>query len=531
MRRISFRLLIFNLLLVFLPLGSMLYLKTYERQLLETQERAMVQEGRMLASAVADRAIQDEGLRILANLAGRMESRIRIVGQDGTLLADSAVDSPVSRDETMQAAGRDYEKQESGRQAFLYRLVVPPVNRLRELCARLLFPPSPRFESAEYYSGKSVLDGPEVRLALSGRYGASTRISSGGQRSVTLYSAIPIYASSGNVRGAVVVSRSTYRILENLYRIRLDIIVISLYSFAAALSISLILSFTITRPLRRLKDRAEELLSVRNDLASAFRDGFPALKRRDEIGDLGRALAELWGRLEKRIGDIDDFTSDTLHELKNPLSAIRSAAEVASSEADREGTSELSVFFRTILRSVARIDRLLGELREIGRIDAGIDDPSAEALDVESLVTRLEEIYRCHKRIISKEVELHIDNRLSGRSILINPERMLQLVGNLLDNALDFASSRVDLSLFPLGERNVGIRVEDDGPGIDPADAPHLFSRFFSVRERRGEHSGLGLSICRAIAERCGGRVVLEENPEENKEEGASFLVVLPASF
>jgi two-component system sensor histidine kinase ChvG len=535
MRRLSFRLLTFNILLLFLPVGGMLYLDTYERQLLEKQESAMVQEGRVFASALAGRDLEEESLRIMENLAGRMESRIRVVDSEGVLLADSAVDSSaLSADSGSPYPDRGAGEKIRGRDTILYRVTVVPYNNIISALRRLLLPPVPPLGSAEFYVGAERLTGPEIAAALDGRYGAATRISSGGQRSVTLYSAIPVAAAGGDIPGAVLVSRSTWRILGDLYRIRLDMVSILLYSMAAAAAISALLSLTITSPLRRLRDRAEELLASKSDLRSSLREGFPSLKRRDEIGDLGRSLGELWRRLEERIASIDDFTSDTLHELKNPLSAIRSAAEVSAAELEgRNDADELLPFLETILDSGSRIDRLLGELREITRIDTRLEWEEVENVVPEELLEELCESFRRTAENRETVVSLRCTGSAGGQRLRMSRERLRQLLCNTLDNAFDFAVSEIILSLEyreGRGKRSRGgwirISIGDDGPGVDPEDREKIFSRFFSAREVRGNHSGLGLSICRSIVHGYGGRMYAEQAATG----GSLFIVELPAA-
>jgi two-component system sensor histidine kinase ChvG len=583
-RRLSVRLLVVYLLLLFLPIGSFLYLDTFETQLLEILERAMVQEGRLMASALSGRDLEAEALRIMTNLAGRVESRIRVVDQKGRLLADSAVDSPTagatsvgtgswsaSDPRALLPAGDEG----SVRDELLYRVVVPPVRRVVDVFS----PPVPPLPSAEFYGSAPVLSGREIDAALAGRYGAATRVSTGGQRSVTLYSAIPIVAPDTSISGAVLVSRSTFRILGDLYRLRLDIIRIFLISVAAALILSGLLSLTITRPLRKLRDRAELLLQPGSNLRESVRTGFPSLRRRDEIGDLSRSLQELWRRLESRIGLIDGFSADILHEVKNPLAAIRGSAEVVATElgnagrgggdgggateepdgtnrAERTGRgdtasagSELAPFVETILQETGRIDRLLGELREITRIDTHLEWEDVEAVPVASLVREVVALYglRGSKRGASGgvgrsdgtggpgdatpvAVTVAIDPAAEDSILRVNEDRLRQVLGNLLDNAVDFARTDVGVVLSAAGVQpswTITIAVEDDGPGIPPRDTEQIFRRFYSGRTERQGHDGLGLAVCRAIVEGYGGSITARNRPEG----GATFEIVFPSAL
>ena len=177
MRRLSVRLLIFNILLIFLPLGSLLYLDTYEKQLLANQEQSMIQQARIFSAALRGENLQEEAETILLKLKSRVDSRIRILDTGGNLLADTAV-----TESDLESAGMDGDwYMEGGNRnaslTLLYRIMILPVRMFKSI----LSPPGAGYGTGEYYSGKKVLFGEEIQAALDGRYGAATRISSGGQ--------------------------------------------------------------------------------------------------------------------------------------------------------------------------------------------------------------------------------------------------------------------------------------------------------------------------------------------------------------
>lgn len=530
--RLSVRLLAFNLLLVFLPLASLLYLDTYEKQLLEMQEASMIQQGRVFASAMAGADLAAESTAILARLGARVDSRIRVVDSGGRLVADSAA---ASRHEAAAAMAEvapfppDPAGSPKANERVLYRTFVSPINAIR----RWLLPPRESYDSGEFYSGAATLLGPEVQSALSGRYGSITRLSTGGQVSVNLYSAIPVFGSTSNeVIGAVLVSRSTYGILRQLYELRLEVIKVFVFSLAAALLLSVVLSMTITVPIVRLKRQAEGLL----DRSGRFSGRFTGLRRRDEIGDLSRALSDLSSRLERRIGFIDGFTADLLHELKNPLAAIRGAVELALSEPDDAdpagdlagGSRERGLLLR-VRDEELRMERLLSRLRELGRIDNGMDDEEAPLVDLAELAPLILSRYP-HKDYPA--VRVAFDNRVEGpATVRANPDRLTQLLSNPVDNAVSFspAGSTVSVRLSEgslLGLSGYLVEVDDDGPGADPASLPRAFDRFYSDRpaEAADDHTGLGLSIARAIVTGYGGACSLENRPGG----GCRFSLVLP---
>ena len=275
---ITLRLLAFNLLLVFLPAAGFLYLDTYERQMLAAQERSMVQQGRSLAAALSGQGEtwSEQAAPLLKRLERRTEARLRVIARDGTLLADSSLLGP-------RAAGAAQTVESSLRDSPLYRAGA----LLIHLVPRRFRRPAPAGDDAAFYTTSNFLEGREVVAALAGRYGAATRLSAGGQRSVTLYSALPVRRGR-DVVGVVLVSQSTFRILEALYEVRLGVFQIFLATVVVAVVLSLLVATTIARPLRRLARQAQEVVDRRGRL----RGHFQGSKKRDEIGDLARVARE-----------------------------------------------------------------------------------------------------------------------------------------------------------------------------------------------------------------------------------------------
>jgi two-component system sensor histidine kinase ChvG len=524
--RISVRLLLFNVLLVFLPAAGFFYLEVYEKELLEAQERAMVQQGRVAAAALAGQGEIEmvAAKRLLLRLEGRTESRLRVVDRQGLLLADSARLVPPR--EAPPAPSSRYDEYTSpsdsespgARERLLYRLgawLYRLVGRLSQPFA----PPEPPRDTERIYPRGEPLLGPEVQAALAGRYGATIRPTAS-QRSVTLYSAIPV-RSGDQVVGAVLVSQSTYRILRALYDVRLDVFRVVLASVVAAAVLSLLVSATIARPLRQLRDQAHALVDRRGRLRGRFRGS----RRRDEIGDLARALEELTGRLERHLLFIESFASDVSHELKNPLASIRTATEMLG---EVEDPADRRRFLEVAWREVARMEHLLSSVREISRIDARLEAEPAMPVDLRELLPAVLDSFR-----------LRTGARIALRApagpvpTTATPERLEQVFENLLDNAVGFSSPggevTVELTVDPTnGPEAAVVTVDDQGPGIPEEHRERIFDRFFTWRpgepQARNCHTGLGLAIVKAIVEGYGGSVSVRNRPEG----GARFEVRLP---
>jgi two-component system sensor histidine kinase ChvG len=509
--RISLRLLAFNVLLVFLPVGGVLFLDTYERHLLVAQERTMAQEGRLLAAAIEarDRFEGDDAQRILIQLGQRHLARLRVVGLDGEVVADSALLGP--RLENGEAAVSAVETPAATETSFLYRLGSLPFRLLRG---------TTREAGSEVDADISsdLLSRPEVQSALAGRYGAATRISPAPRRSVTLHIAIPVRVE-GVVEGAVLVSQSTGRILQALDAVRLDVFRVFLLSLGAAVVLSLVAATTIARPLARLRQRAGEILDRRGRL----RGGFAASARRDEIGDLERALAELTRELEQHLRSTEAFAADVSHEFKNPLASIRTATDMALEDVE---PGERRRFLGMIQKDIARMERLLSEAREISRIDANLDDEERTVVNLDDLLSALVESFRLR----NAESGVSFDLALADARVAVeaSADRLTQVFENLIDNAVSFSppSGHVTVALRTAGD-TAEVTVADEGPGIPDEHKSRVFRRFFSYRpddDAGSGHTGLGLALVRAIVESYGGSI----NVEERSGGGTKMVVVLP---
>jgi two-component system sensor histidine kinase ChvG len=371
----------------------------------------------------------------------------------------------------------------------------------------------------EFYPPGEPLRGPEVAAALEGRYGAATRVSPG-QRSLTLYSAIPV-RSDGGVVGAVLVSQSTLRLLRDLYDVRLAVLQVFLGSVAAAVVISLLVSTTIARPLTRLREEAAALLDRRGRL----RGRFGGSVRRDEIGDLARALEELSRRLEARSGFMESFAADVSHAFKNPLAGIRSAAELLAGTDEPERRAR---YLAIVERDVARLERLLRAVREIARIDAELEDEAREPVPLAELLAGLLEAFRLR---FGERLAFVLEADDPALRVQAAPARLAEAFENLVDNAVGFApaGSEVRVEVRREGGEAV-VRVRDQGPGIPAEHLARVFDRFFSWRPGPGEdadsHMGLGLAISKAVVEGHGGTLRALAEPAG----GACFEARLPCA-
>jgi two-component system sensor histidine kinase ChvG len=511
--RIGLRLLAFNLLVVFVPAVGVLYLNVYETRLLQVQERAMVQQGRLLASALAEAPVLDAASidSMFARLEQRAEARYRVYDTHGKLVADSARAVGASLSDTSRYGVASDDRTVRGR--LLYRVGALIANA-RERILSLFRARGVGFDHDTPGDESSSGVPAEVKAALAGRYGTATRRTAG-QRSITLYSAVPVRHENA-VIGAIVVSQSTFRILQALYDVRLRMFEIVIASILFAGLLTTLATMTIVRPLTRLRSRASALAERRGPLPS----GFPGVRRKDELGELARALDELTRRVNDQIQFLQSFAADVSHEFKNPLASIRTASEMileADSEADRRR------FLDLMIRDVDRLERLVSGLREVAAVEGQVEPEAAQTIDLDELLL---EIVRGFETTSQRHVRIALNGDNQTHVVSGSPERLTQVFENLIGNAISFApdQSTVDIGVTTHGGRS-RVTIDDRGPGIPEPHLNRVFERFFTYRPSHGrrEHLGLGLAIAKQVVDGYGGTIAVSNRPEG----GARFEVVL----
>src|SRR5690606_5923677 len=297
--------------------------------------------------------------------------------------------------------------------------------------------------------------------------------------------------------------------------------------------LSMLLASTIATPLRRLSAAA---VRVRRGIKS--REEIPDFSdRQDEIGNLSVALREMTRALYARIEAIESFAADVAHELKNPLTSLRSAVETLPLARDDKARKRL---LEIIQHDVYRLDRLISDISDASRLDAELAREDAERVDLRKLVGDLIEASRQVTRG-GKKVEIEfkpakLPPHVEGYYVSGHDLRLGQVITNLLENARSFVPAdggRITVSLSRAGRRNI-ICVDDNGPGIRAEKIDRIFERFYTDRppgEAFGQNSGLGLSISRQIIEAHGGTLTAENIPggKPGEVKGARFVVALPA--
>ena len=363
----------------------------------------------------------------------------------------------------------------------------------------------------------------EAMLALQGEVVASERFNDRGERIISVSAPIRLV---GAVAGALTLETSD--IAGIIAAERAALLPFIIVAVMVAVITSTLLTAVIARPLRKLS-----LASDRVRTGAAERLNLGSLSgRRDEIGDLAKAMQAMTETLHDRIQANERFAADVAHELKNPLTSIRSAVETSQAVSDpavRERMREV------IARDVVRLDRLITDISNLSRLEAEIVREKRVRVDLGRLLDDIISIYRDTARPGDARITLDLSGAEGHTNVMGREGPLSQVVRNLVENARSFSppSGEVKVALRQAGGPDgpvLRLTVEDEGPGVPPDKLEKIFERFYSDRPhgaKFGNNSGLGLSIVRQIVETHRGRVWAENRPEAR---GARFVVDLPAA-
>jgi two-component system sensor histidine kinase ChvG len=544
------RIVILNLAGLFALVIGVLYLSQFRAGLIDARVQSLLVQGEIIAGAIAASATvetdsitidperllelqagesygpSDEALSglefpinpervgpVLRRLISPTNTRARIYDRDGVLILDSR--SLFGRGDVLRfdLPAPDIEKPGIAERAFI---------ALRRWFGR---GDLPLYHELGPENGKGY---PEVSQALGGLHASMVRVNDRGEVIVSV--AVPVQRFRA-VRGALMLSTQGGDIDGMVEAERLAIVKVFLVAAGVMVVLSVLLAGTIAGPVRRLADGAERVrrrIRTRVEIPDFTR-------RRDEIGHLSGALRGMTEALYTRIEAIESFAADVAHELKNPLTSLRSAVEtlpMAKTDANRKRLIEV------IEHDVRRLDRLITDISDASRLDAELQRHEAATVDLNRL---LEALVKAANEVHASDVKVTLAfDGGTPQSLMVpgHDSRLGQVVSNLIDNARSFSppGGTVRVTCKRLKDE-VEIVVDDDGPGVAPDVLEKIFERFYTDRPTQsfGQNSGLGLSISKQIVEAHGGRVWAENRTapapagEEPKVLGARFVVRLPA--
>jgi two-component system sensor histidine kinase ChvG len=526
---------------------GILYLSQFRAGLIEARIQSLLVQGEIMAGAIAssataeqdtiafdlDRLLElqagesygpsDEMLSgiefsinpervapVLRRLVSPTNTRARIYDRDGVLVLDSRNLYDVLRFDLPPP---------SAKPGMLERFYIA----VRTWASRGTLPLYHEFGSQ---SGKGY---EEVVAAAKGYKSSMVRINERGEVIVSV--AVPVQRFRA-VRGALMLQTQGADIDDVLAAERLAIFKVFLVAAGVMIVLSFILAGTIAGPVRRLAEGAQQ---VRRRIRS--RVEIPDFSgRRDEIGHLSGSIRDMTSALYTRIEAIERFAADVAHELKNPLTSLRSAVETLPLAKSEESRARL---LEVIQHDVKRLDRLITDISAASRLDAEMQRQDAQRVSLTTLLTTVVGVAN-ERKDDDVTVKLVFDGGgPSAFTVLGNDSRLGQVIDNLIDNARSFSPpGSVVRVTCRRSKEDIDIVVEDEGPGIAPDAMEKVFERFYTDRPNHGfgQHSGLGLSISKQIAEAHDGRIWVENRlgePAAPGEEppvlGARFTVRLPA--
>jgi two-component system sensor histidine kinase ChvG len=526
------RILLVNALPLALLVATLLYLDQYQNGLLQAEVTALREQARIYAGALGESAVKEDtpdNPRLVPELARPLLRRLteptpnaqaKLYSPEGAVIADSRVrEGPggaVNTEPLPPAADRGpllgtigllYDKALA---LLPHKPEQPVVVDLSQGGAGVDWQPDVKEELRLNSSDQGREMPPYIRRTAENR--------------LLVTVAEPVERNRHSV-GIILLTRVAREVDDSLLAVRVSILGLFVLALVLTLVLSWYLSRTIARPILRLAGVAAHMREGKGRAASVPQT---LLDRHDEVGTLAAALSESATALWTRMDAIEQFAADVAHELKNPLSSMRSAIETLPRIED---PSQRKRLLAIITEDVMRLDRLINDISDASRVDAELSRTATEKVDVAPILALLAEIHATTRGDGDARIEL--DAPATGLVMQAVEDRLVQVLRNLIGNAQSFSprNGRIGLTARETGGM-IEISVEDDGPGIPEARLEHIFDRFYSERpkgERFGQHSGLGLSISRQIVEALKGRITAENRRDENgKVLGARFVMRLP---
>ena len=545
------RIIVLNLVGLVALLGGFLYLNQFREGLIDARVQSLLIQGEIIAGAIAGSAtVETDSITIdperllqmqagesivvgddevefsinparvaplLRRLVTPTRTRARIYDQDAELLLDSA--SLYSRGDILKF---DLAPPDTTDKTIFERTW----NLMKHGFGSMA--PKP-VEEAGGSSGRTI---PEVARALGGLPASTVRVNSLGDTIVSV--AVPIQRSR-LVKGVLLLSTLGGDIDTTIDKERMAIFRIFGVAAAVMVIVSAFFAGTIAGPIRRLSaaaDRVRRGVKIREEIPD-FTD------RSDEIGQLSGSLSEMTKSLYNRIEAIESFAADVAHELKNPLTSLRSAVETWPLAKSDESRARL---LEVIQHDVRRLDRLISDISNASRLDAELARADAEKVDLALLAEAVTGVANSITRENHVLVKLNIERLANAKSPFIvtgHDSRLGQVLTNVIENACSFSPTggEVRVSLGRIGP-DIEIVIEDDGPGIPAHALEKVFQRFYTDRPEQGfgQNSGLGLSISRQIIAAHHGRIWAENRYAQSPHEpdampiGARFIIRLSAT-
>ncbi|MZR29734.1 sensor histidine kinase [Sneathiella litorea] len=519
------RIMAINLFSVVFLAGGILYLDQFRDGLIEARFQALTTNGRMIAGALGEAALQEVSLdgqvqyltldslpikRVLRRLSIITNTPALLFDREGVLIADSR---------RLISAGRNIVSEQ---------LPPPEVKSpVRLFFEELydgwekLFPTKNDYPLFPTNPIPSAADFQEIGTAINGDNARMTRQTYKGE--LVLSVSVPVQGFK-HILGGLLLTENGNSIDEAVRSAQVTTLIVFAVTLVITLLLSLFLARTIASPIHVLAEAADKVRRGigRRMVIPDFSD------RKDEIGDLSTSFRAMTSALYDRLDAIEAFAADVSHELKNPLTSLGTAVQAFERVKDEEIREKLRA---VIVSDVNRLDRLITDISAASRLDAELSRAEGEPVDLIKLVEGVLDSYRTTQMF----TPISFDFKRPDKAVKITglPGRLGQVLRNLIDNAISFSPENGQVLIrLRNNDDTVEISIEDEGPGIPENKLDAIFSRFYTERPKAegfGRHSGLGLSISRLIVEAHGGKITARNRLDDSGEiKGATFLIQLP---
>ena len=441
---------------------GLLYLDNYRQSLIESELELLKTEAQIFSGALAasgvvtgplgeERLLPETTRQTVRRLVDVSQTRARLFSPDGSLIADSfLLSGPGGVVEMQPLAPLDADD------SFLWRAIVGAYDWIAGLLPN--GGPLPPYSES---SVQSAQDYGEVQKALAGETATAVRDAGGGR--MVLSVAVPVQRYR-QVLGSLFLTKPGDSIEATLRDTRLTVLGVFGIALSVTVLLSLYLASTIAWPIHRLADAADRVRRAKGRQVK-----IPDLShRKDEIGDLSGSLRDMTEAVWKRMDAIERFAADVSHEIKNPLTSLRSAVETVARIDDPAQQRRLMTI---ILDDVQRLNRLITDISDASRIDAEMSRADAEPVAMRELLTAIADIYGATADPDAPQIEV-IAREGDSLMVLGMEGRLGQVLRNLLTNAVSFSPPGGTITLTGWREHGrVLVTVEDNGPGIPARQA------------------------------------------------------------
>ena len=319
-------------------------------------------------------------------------------------------------------------------------------------------------------------------------------------------------------------------IIENANEIKTAIDERKAFVIRTAVSVGfviLIFSFVLSRYfIKPIQNLVRYTINIREK--SQIKSGIENLKKRnDELGLLSNSLEDMTNELQKRVTHAENFSTDLVHEIRNPLASLKGASEILQDTNDNDQREKL---LNILSHDVQRIERLITDYSQMLKDEVALSKEKMKKINIEPIIQSVVDDYNnIHK--VKKGINIEYKNDGKEKYIINGIEnRIEQIIANLLDNAISFSKEgdNVFVNISINHNKKISIKVFDEGQGFKEKDTSRIFKRFYSNRpEKFGEHSGLGLNIVKNLVDLHDGEIVASNRLDT---EGAMMEIKFPSA-